>query len=111
MALNARLFSGVLAATDTVAISAVAANTVIRINSITLSQPTAAATATVSIAINGTSLTAANVRLLQTLTTGSAQSYILYPGLVLASGDTLNISCSTAAQTNCTVNGTKDLVA
>jgi riboflavin synthase alpha subunit len=110
MAINARLFSGVLAATDTVAIAAVAANTVIRVNSITLSQPTGAATATVSIAINGTSLTAANVRMLQTLTTGSAQSVILYPQLVLASGDTLNISCTTAAQTNCTINGSKEII-
>lgn len=110
MSLNTRLASGTLAATD----AAIFTNTtgqVTRINTITLSQPTGAATATVSIALNGTSLTAANVRLLQTLTTGSAQTYILAPALVLTGTDTLNASCTTGAQTNYTVNGIKDLVA
>lgn len=109
MSIAVQLFSGVLAATDTVAIAAVATGQVIRVDTITLSQPTGAATATVSVALNGTSLTAANVRLLQTLTTGSAQTYILTPRFVLDAGDTLNISCSTGAQTNATVNGVRDV--
>lgn len=107
MSVNKRLGSGTLAATDTVVFTNVT-GTVTRIVSITLSQPTGAATATVSIAVGGTSLTAANVRLLQTLTTGSAQSFVLYPNIVLAGTDTLNMSCSTGAQTNFTVNATVD---
>lgn len=111
MSVTLPLFSGVLAATDTVAIAAVPTSQVYVVESITLSQPTGAATATVSIAVNGTSLTAANVRLLQTLTTGSAQTYILYPRISLVATNTLNISCTTGAQTNCTVNGRKEIVA
>lgn len=110
MSLNKRIASGTLAATDA-AIFTNVSGTVTRITSITLSQPTGAATATVSIAIGGTSLTAANVRLLQTLTTGSAQSYTLYPGIVLSGTETLNASCTTGAQTNYTVNAQQDLVA
>lgn len=110
MALVLPLFSGTLAATDTPVFTN-ATGSVTRITSITLSQPTGAATATVSIAVGGTSLTAANVRLLQTLTTGSAQTYTLYPSIALTGTTTLNASCTTGAQTNMTVNGTKDFVA
>lgn len=109
MSINARLGSGVFAAADAVIVAAVPTGQVYRINTITLSQPTGAATATVSIGI-GTTATAANVRLLQTLTTGSAQTYILAPALVLAAGETLNGVCTTAAQTNYTVNGIRDVV-
>jgi hypothetical protein len=109
MSIPLQLFSGVLAATDTVACT-VPAGQMWRVSSITLSQPTGAATATASVALNGTSLTAANVRLLQTLTTGSAQAYSLFPGFVLPPGTTLNASCTTAAQTNMTINGTKEVI-
>lgn len=109
MTISTQLFSGILAATDTVAIAAVAAGQVIKVNSITLSQPAGASTATVSIALNGTSLTAANVRLIQLMTGGVPQNVILFPGLILPAAATLNISCTTGAQTNCTINGTRDV--
>jgi len=110
MAAQLQYFSGVLAATDTVAFTVPAGRTR-KVSSITLSQPAGAATATVSIAISGTSLTAANVRLLQLLTTGTPQSYILYPNWVLPAAATLNISCTTGAQTNAVVSGNDEVVA
>lgn len=109
MSIPLQLFTGVLLNTDTVAFT-VPAGEYYSVDSITLSQPTGAATATVSIALNGTSLTAANVRGLQLLTTGSPQFYTLYPKFALKPGDTLNLSCSTTSQTNCTVNGKKEKI-
>lgn len=109
MALNAQLFSGVLAATDTVAFTTPAGQ-VAKVTSITLEQPAGSVSATISIALNGTSLTAANVRR-SILTTAGQFSTEIFPGFVLPAGATINVSSTTATQNKLTINGTKDLVA
>lgn len=98
------LVTGTLAATDTA--TSVPAGEVWMLYSITLNQPAASAANTVSLAIGGTSLTAANVRKIYSLAGGLA-TLNDYPGIAVAAGSSVNISATTAAQTTFTINGFK----
>lgn len=110
MALPARLGSGLINTADSAAVAAVPSNQLYRIVSITLHQPTGSVAKIISIGLNGTSLTAANVRFSQTFVAGQRFA-ILAVSLVMNATDTLNISASAGAnEATYTINGTKELV-
>lgn len=76
--------------------------------SVTLSQVAASAANNVSLAVGGTSLTAANVRRIYQLAAGIQSPAPDYPMIAVAAGSSLNISSSvTANGTNFSLNGLK----
>jgi 2-methylaconitate cis-trans-isomerase PrpF len=95
VSVNVAFGSGQVNTTDAAAATNVA-NTIGTITSITLQQPAGAVAKTINIAINGTSLTAANVRYNVVFAAG-VQSVTIYPGWVLTGTQTINISATAGA--------------
>lgn len=91
MALYTQLASSTILTTDT-AVS-VPAGEVWMVHSITLQQPAAGLAKEIAIALNGTSLTAANVKTGATFAAG-IQRQTLYPGFGVPAGTTINYSAS-----------------
>lgn len=89
MAFFAQLATGAIGTADT-SVSVPAGETW-TVYSITLQQPSTGLSKNIAIALNGTSLTAANVRLRQAFAAGQ-QSTVLYPGFGLPASTTINYS-------------------
>lgn len=105
MALYTQLASSAINTTDTSV--NVPAGEVWMVHSITLQQPAAGLAKNILIALNGTSLTAANVR--QTIVFAAGiQNQVIYPGFGLPAGTTINYSASADANVaTITINGFK----
>lgn len=91
MALYTQLASSTILTTDTSV--SVPAGEVWMVHSITVQQPAAGLAKEISIGLNGTSLTAGNVRERFTFAAG-IQSQTKYPGFGLPAGTTINYSSS-----------------